>query len=255
MQKNKKIILGILLLIFFLIVVIAVVLGNKTGNNENPNTGIETEEKDRMELVDDYEEFFSVQATINDIDNVEMDSSYVAKEIYIHSISKTRYYFIRCIKMSEFDDSTDVYLLLIVDGKNNSYELEEIKEHIDDLQKYAADYNVVIKNINSSNILLSGSSEPKNVLTSYLEFFKKLLIKDSYAAYNMLHTDTKSKYIDYNDFDANVVNIYQKLSSGIFSYSVKDSNDSEIKTYYFEDDNRNKIVIYEESIMNFKISF
>ena len=48
-------------------------------------------------------------------------------------------------------------------------------------------------------------------------------------------------------------NIYNKLTSKLFSYSTM-KNDGKNK-YAVEDDNRNRIVIYEDGVMNFKISY
>lgn len=254
MQKNKKIILVILLAIFFVIIILAFILGSRV-KDDNNKINETLEEKDRFGMVNEYEEFFTIQTTINDIENIEMDSSYFVKEIYINTKAKTYYYFIKCVKFSEFEEPTNRYLLLILDKNTNSYDLTEINETIKDIQSYAKNYNIIEKNINNTNKILEGNYSDKNILTIYLEYFKKLLIKDSYAAYNMLHEDTRNKYVDYNNFDANVINIYETLSSGIFSISVKEKTEENVKTYSFEDNNRNKIVIYEEGIMNFKISY
>lgn len=255
MKKNQKAILGILLVLFLIIAVLAYVFSGKTKETEKPNNSTEEEKKDRFGLVDDYEEFFSIQSSINDIENVEMDTSYFVQEIYINTISNTYYYFIRITKFAEFDDPVDKYLLLILDKNTDHYELNEINDIISDLESYAKNYNIKEKSINSGSMLMRGNGSTKNILTVYLEYFKILLIKDSQAAYNMLADDTKAKYIDYNDFDSNVINIYESLSSGIFSIGSDDTKNDDIKIYSFEDNNRNKITIYEESIMNFKISY
>jgi len=254
MNSEKKKILGILLLIFFVIIVIALCLSKKNTPNDDPITKPGNTIEKKNGKVDAYEEFLSIQATVNDINNVGISTSYVVKEVYLNSISNTYYYFVKCCKFDEFGYEPNVYLLLIVDN-NNFYELHEINEQIDNLELYAKNYEIEEKQISSSNKLLEGNFSAKNILIMYLEYFKQMLIYDSYTAYNMLYEDTKQKYLDYNDFKNNALNIYENLSSEIFSLNLDEQDEQENKIYKFEDNNRNKIVIYEEDIMNFKISY
>lgn len=253
MQKSKKVILCVLLVLFIIIAIVAYIFSTKTPEEEKPSYTPIVEEKERFGLIEDYKEFFSIQATINGIENVEMDTSYFANEIYINTISHTYYYFIRCTKFAEFVGPEDKYLLLILDKNTNFYELIEINDTVDDLKSYSENYILEEKSINFGNKFANADESVKNILTIYLEYFKILLIKDSLTAYNMLTNETKAKYSDYNDFVSRNIEIYESFSSKIFSYSLEENENNNV--YIFEDDNRNKITIYEESIMNFKISY
>lgn len=258
MKDRKKIILIILAIVFILIIILAIILGMRNNNSNiidgNNNESMSNNQK-TFKKVDNYKEFFSIQNTLND--NKKLSTSYVITELYLNQIGNTKYYFINC---SSFEsdmfletinyDNNNYYLLI---ANNNYYELIRINEEIIDLMVYAKNYDVKIKNINNGQSLKNGETTEENVISIYLTYFKDLLISNPELAYNMLDDTTKKKYSDYNNFYNNIINIYNKLSAKIFAYN-KDANNNK-NVYHIEDNNRNKIIIYENNIMDFKISY
>jgi len=255
MNKDKKWILGIMLLVFLLIIILALFLSKREQPVENPTSGNNEpiiNNQNIFKKIDDYNTFFSIQSTINSDSSIDINTSYIVNEIYVNN----DYYFIHCDLIEGSNYYKDEYLLLKLDSNSNNYELTKIDENVVDLEKYAKNYNVQpISIINNNNKYMSVQTSILNVLTTYVNYFKKMLLYDVDKAYNMLSDDTKAKYVDINDFKVKHMEIYSNLSSKIFSLNINEEQDNKTKTYYFEDDNRNKITIYEDSIMNFKISY
>lgn len=265
MKDRKKIILIILAILTILIILLVLFLNLKGGNNSTGNTGNQgnvnigdgnaTSNQKKFKKVDDYEEFFSIQNTLNDTENLSV--SYVIKELYLNQISDTKYYFINCntfesdMILETVNYKKNNYYLVIVN--NGYYELKKIDEDIEDLMTYAKNYSVETKKISNGKRLKNGETKETNIISLYLTYFKDILISDTESAYDMLTKETKEKYINYTDFYNSVINIYNNISTKVFAYNKKEENNK--KVYYIEDDNRNKIVIYEEDIMNFKISY
>lgn len=256
MNNKKKYIIGILMLIFVFITIIVICL-NMNKEPVTPEPPIENPQiTKRFERVKDYEEFFNIQSTLNDFGNVDISSTYTIKELFVKSINNIHYYFINACKFSEMDYVKNEYYILILDKSTKSYELSKINENITNLEDYAKNYDVIELNIKSSKKLISNNFSTENLLVIYMEYFKQLLIYDPIIAYNLLTDSAKSNYFGYEDFNAKKFDIYNNLSSQIFSFYEAEQKDSEWqKIYYFEDNNRNKVTIYEEDIMNFKISY
>jgi len=255
MKNSKKIIIIILICIFTFITLLVIYLSSINENKpENPSSA-NTNNSKIFKKVDDYEEFFSIQNTLNN--GNELNTSFVIQELYLNRISNTKYYFIKCSKLKSdigaetIDYDKDIYYILIVN--NNYYKLSEINENIDNLEYYAKNYQVQDITINSNSSLKRGYTSEESILTIYIEYFKDMLILDTELAYNMLSEETKENYTSYTDFYNQVINIYNKFSSKVFAYNKKEQDENNI--YYIEDDNRNKIVITESGIMDFKISY
>lgn len=255
MKNGKKTIIITLILIFVLITILVIYLSSKAENNPNKNNINGVNNEKIFKKVDDYDEFFSVQNTLND--GNELNTSFVIQELYLNRISNTKYYFIKCSKLKSdigaetIDYDKNIYYILI--ANNNQYKLSEINGHINDLENYAKNYQVQDITINSGSTLKRGYTSEETILTIYIEYFKDMLILDTELAYNMLSEETKENYTSYTDFYNQVINIYNKLSSKVFAYNKKEQDENNI--YYIEDDNRNKIVITESGIMDFKISY
>ena len=253
MKNTKKTILITLICIFILITILVIYLSSKIENKPNTNNTTNNNEK-IFKKIDTYDEFFAIQNTLNNSN--ELNTSYIVHELYLNSIGNTKYYFINCSKFisnvgaETIDYDKNIYYLLV--ANNNKYNLVELND-IDDLEYYARNYQVVDKAISSNKTLQKGHTSEQNILTIYIEYFKDMLILDTELAYNMLDEETKKDYVNYNDFYNEVINNYNKLSSKIFAYNKQEDDD--INTYYIEDDNRNKIIITEYGIMDFKISY
>ena len=160
--------------------------------------------------------------------------------------------FINDLGAETVDYEKDIYYILIVDS-NNFYELLEVSESIDHLESYAKNYPVKEVNINSHKKMESGTTSIERVISVYIEHFKNMIVVDPLAAFNMLSDNTQKKYVGYSDFYNQSIDVYNKLSSKIFGLNQK--KEENVNIYYIDDNNRNKIIIYEEDIMNFKISY
>ena len=256
MEKTKKIIIITLICIFIFITILVIFLNSheEDKNNTNNINNNETTMKNYFKKVNNYDEFFSIQNTLNNSN--QLNTSYIIQELYLNRIGKTKYYFINCSELESdvgaeiIDYTKNNYYLIIVN--NNKYQLNKLNE-IEDLENYAKNYKVIEKEITSNNVIKKGNIEEEKMLTIYIEYFKDMLILDTELAYNMLDEETKKDYVNYNDFYNEVINNYNKLSSKIFAYNKQEEDD--INTYYIEDDNRNKIIITEYGIMDFKISY
>lgn len=257
MDKGKKMILIFLGLLMIILLIIICIFNMKRNDDSiikdpsNPNPSVTDKNFAR---VNDYDEFYGIQKAVND--NININESFIAEEIYANN-GNLKYYFINgiIIENNLVTDTTNyrnsVNYLVIVDS-NNFYEIKELESNIEDLQGYANNYDFQNKQINSNKKFKNISITSEDLLKSYLAYFKNLLINDSLKAYDMLSKETKAKYNNLEDFSNKKYDIYNLLSSNIFSYSKQDKNET---IYFIEDNNRNKITIHETSIMNFKITY
>lgn len=184
--------------------------------------------------------------------------SYIAKSIYYNPNSSITYYFINgyLTNLTMMEDDYDYYknvnFLIIVDEKTKYYNLLPLDNNID-IERFARTYNITKKDITSEKILSSYTMSEKNKLVVYLTEFLDLMVYDNERAYNMLDDETKKRYSSREDFENQLMDIYNKLSTSVFGFSVKEIDGE--KVYSILDDNQNKITIYEKNIMNYKISF
>lgn len=248
--------------------------------------------RDEIERLEDESLFFGVQKVINDYYNsiFEEDTrtllsildplyiednqilanniyaiigsdygitNYVAKEIYYNPDSSVTYYFVsgdltsNSIMGDEYQFLEDVSFLIIVDESNSNYILRPID--ISDLFSYAEAYNMVERDLESGAIFTEVEVTEVNKLSNYLALFINCLIDNPEEAYDLLDDEAKNDYQSYNDFVSQVVDLYQSLSSKVFSYSSREEDDRVV--YEVIDDNQNKIIIYEYHIMDFQISY
>ena len=184
-------------------------------------------------------------------------TNYVATEIYYNPDSTVTYYFVSgnltsdSIMGDEYQFLEDVSFLIIVDESNNNYILRPIDTS--DLSSYADDYHMVERDLESGATFEEVEVTEVNKLSNYLAIFINFLIDNPEEAYNLLDDETKNNYSSYSDFLAQVVDLYQSLSSKIFSYSSIEEDDRVV--YEVVDDNQNRITIYEYHIMDFQISY
>lgn len=293
-KKKVILFIGIILVfIAFIAIVLSLFLKNQDSEEPtNPNTS--EEEKFNISIVplNDYNEFFTVNQIINqyylsltgsnkqtiynlldeDFKNQEgitlnnLDSkinrnyqstSYTSLEIYYNPDSVITYYFVNGFLENEnlsddsFQYTKNVKYLVIVNKKTYAYSITPINTD-ESILNYANRYHLVRKNLELNHYSVVNTSE-ENVLKTYLNTFKNLLFLDNEVAYNMLSKDTSAKYSSKNDFKNQMLDIYDFIDASIFSYSKKENNNQ--KLYYIIDDNSNKITIYENKVMDFKISY
>ena len=184
-------------------------------------------------------------------------TNYIAKEIYYNPDSSVTYYFIsgdlasNSIMQDDYKFTEDVSFLIIVDESNGSYVLRPIETT--NLHDYALNYNMVERELRNNNTFSAMDISLENKLSTYLALFINFLIDNPEEAYNILYEDTKNNYQNYNDFANQVVDLYQELSSKVFSYSSREDDNCII--YEVIDDKQNQITIYEYHIMDFQISY
>lgn len=184
-------------------------------------------------------------------------TSYMANNIYYNPDSSVTYYFVtgyltsNSIMGDEYRYTDSVSFLVIVDEATSYYVLRPIETS--DLRNYAENYHIVDRNIEEGNRFQVSTYSLENKLTTYLSEFINFLINNPEEAYQLLDDDTKLSYQSYQDFESHIVDIYNMLSSRIFSYSSREEDG--VVVYDIIDNKQNEITIYEYSLMNYQISF
>ena len=184
-------------------------------------------------------------------------TSYMANNIYYNPDSSVTYYFVtgyltsNSIMGDEYRYTDSVSFLVIVDEATSYYVLRPIETS--DLRNYAENYHIVDRNIEEGNRFRVSTYSLENKLTTYLSEFINFLINNPEEAYQLLDDDTKLSYQSYQDFESHIVDIYNMLSSRIFSYSSREEDG--VVVYDIIDNKQNEITIYEYSLMNYQISF
>ena len=184
-------------------------------------------------------------------------TSYMANNIYYNPDSSVTYYFVtgyltsNSIMGEEYRYTVSVSFLVIVDETTSYYVLRPIETS--DLRNYAENYHIVDRNIEEGNRFQVSTYSLENKLTTYLSEFINFLINNPEEAYRLLDDDTKLSYQSYQDFESHIVDIYNMLSSRIFSYSSREEDG--VVVYDIIDNKQNEITIYEYSLMNYQISF
>ena len=144
-----------------------------------------------------------------------------------------------------------VKFLVIVDESTNRYILRPI--NTDNLESYIESYNVKTRELTTGNALTTRTISEEEKITTYLSEFMNFLISEPEASYELLTDSKKREYGSVTNFESQVPDIYESLSSIVFSYA---SSEEENRTVYSVKDNKqNSITIYEYGIMNYQISF
>lgn len=294
MEKHKKKVIFIIGFILVIISVLVIALDRfyKSKEEENkPNPPV-LKFNTEISILNDYNEFFTVNQIINQYyqavvssDNSlllsYLDPDYIAKnnvtainindkikrdfasvsftttEIYYNKDSVITYYFVNGFleDVDPRDDSVQYYknimYMVIVDKNKNTFIISPVTTN-GTIEEYANSYPLEEKIINNNAYRLYNTIE-ENVLQTYLMTFQSLLFLDNKEAYDMLDSDTKSKYLNYEDFLAQVENIYDSIGTKIFGYAKKEENGG--ITYRIVDDKERHFTIYETRVMDFKIAY
>lgn len=190
-------------------------------------------------------------------DNLE-DTSYVAKEIQYIEGENTKYYFVngyllnQIIATEEIEYYENVNYLVITDTHNGLYAIYPLNNS--DYTSFLDNYD--FKNtvdLNKNNKYTNLEVTENNKLTTYINEFLTLMFLDAQTAFDMLDQETQSEFVSYNNFMANLLEIYEKISPVIFSYSKKESENYVL--YNVIDNNNNRIKIYEYNTMKFELGF
>ena len=254
MKNGKKIILVSIFVLLIILTLVVFLLSKRLTSSEPDIPPIDNEEPiniSEVTKIEEYNMFFSIQNLVNE--NLTISESFVATEIYTKKIGDFSYYFVRgaILETSMINDKSiyknNVSYLVVMDSIRN-YEIS-ILEIEDSLKEYAENYENEVNQINTSKKFKKISLDEEKILTFYLEYYRNLLLYDTKMAYDLFTDEAKSKYTNFEEFETNKIDTYYAITSKIFSYSKKDN------TYYIKDDNGRNIIIYENEIMNFKISY
>lgn len=291
MKNNQKIILILIIPILIFTSFIAIFISsNMEDNNANVNnTSNKPIINKQISRLNDYDEFYTVQNTINTIySNIEkpnelikyFDNEYVVsnnlnennilnflninmdnysitiEEIYYNYNSEITYYFIKgyVMEYSMLGDtkySKDKYYLLVVDN-NNHYSLRPL-DNINNLEEYANNYNLKEISINNNSKFTKNKIDDNTKIASYINIFNSLMFADINRTYNMLDDETKKNYQTLNSLNNDIENINNKLFTKFWATSTKENDDNTV--YKVQDKNHNTITITEYYPNDFKIGF
>lgn len=292
MNVKKKVVI-LIIIILCVVTFLALILFNKKENiSESENSNIIISNSELVLLKNNDEVFWALQKAINDyydllsnknktdllsvldddfvlknginIDNVlniiysnYEDVSFLIKKIYFLEGETITYYFINGYLLNQYIYNEEVkyygdvnYMIIV--NSNKSYRIYPLTD---------SNFNDFVNNfvfrdnlsINSNFSLKFNEISEKNKLVTYINQYKLLMYVDVDYAYSLLTDNAKNNYLSISDYENNIDNIYNKLSSVIFSFS-KDNND-EFVLYNIIDNNNNKIKIYEYNTMDYKIDY
>ena len=147
--------------------------------------------------------------------------------------------------------TSHVKFLVIVDESTNRYVLRPIEA--DNLEDYIDSYNIKVRELTTGNALATRTISEEEKITTYLSEFMNFLISEPNEAYELLTDSKKREFGSATNFVSQVPDIYETLSSTVFSYAMSEEEDRTV--YSVKDNNQNSITIYEYGIMNYQISF
>lgn len=184
-----------------------------------------------------------------------IDVNYNIKNIYYNAGSDVTYYFVDGYVLNYTVETTDlidnVQFLIIVDESTSCYELRPIETN--NILEYAKNYNLTDRNITGKNTFITKTISLERKLTLYLSNFILLLVEFPEQSYKLLTNEMQEEFGNIDNFKNQVLEIYDKLSPVIFSYTTEEVDKGKI--YTVKDNKQNSITIYEYGIMNYQISF
>lgn len=208
-------------------------------------------------LDEEYIDEFNITTSnlYNYINHNYANAAYTPKEIYYNPNSDVTYYFIDGYVMNYTVSATSftshVKFLVIVDESTNRYVLRPIEA--DNLEDYIDSYNIKVRELTTGNALATRTISEEEKITTYLSEFMNFLISEPNEAYELLTDSKKREFGSATNFVSQVQDIYETLSSTVFSYAMSEEEDRTV--YSVKDNNQNSITIYEYGIMNYQISF
>jgi len=187
--------------------------------------------------------------------------TYVSRQMYEKSTANFSYYFVKG-DVQNYDnisqmltEEENIYFLIVVDSKNKTYSIMPLVIG-GSFQSFAQEYNILSTpkiSKNDYNLFKTQKYTDELISIYYVSYYKNLLYLNSEKAYNMLDTTLKAAYGEYQYFVEDLPNIYQSISTNIFSYSIKNvSGQTKISVNM---SNGQKIEFTENEIMNFIVNF
>lgn len=245
-------------------------INNKTTNSNKDEDDIIS--GDKLQVLDNETMFFSLQNSINTyyenmgndkyIKNIIIDKkenndhyleiSFIMEKAYYQELNDSEVYFVNGYLLDSSSESSSYIdnVSYFIYKKNNTIRLKRIETN--NFEKYIKNiyYNKSI-NIKDGVEFTTQSITDESKLSFYISCFKNLLYRNPKKAYSYLDNNMLKYYDKYSIFYAKIDDIYEKMSSVIFSYGVNGQNEE--KVYNIVDNNQNIIVITESGIMDYKI--
>ena len=235
----------------------AVYFGVQKIINDYYNAIFNEETSKILEMLDPiYKEENMIQANnlYSFIQNVGI-ANYLAYEIYYNPNSSVTYYFVdgslsgNSVMGDDYTFFLDVQFVIIVDNDYH-YVLKPIKT--DNIFSFAQDYEMTERKLDSDLTFEGVSVSVQSKLSNYMAIFVNFLIDNPSEAYKLLSSSFKKHYGSEKKFIDESFQLYEKISSKIFSYSSESSGEENI--YTIIDDKQNKWIIHENRVMDFDIS-
>ncbi len=187
------------------------------------------------------------------------DISYYSKLMYVKSSGNIFYYFVEGEEQlynfieERLTEEEKIAYLVIVDKNNDTFSITPLKtlSFFEYAKNYIVSSNKQVK-ANAYNSYFKDSIDDEIICSYYINYFKTLLYLNSEKAYNMLESNYKASFEDYEDFVNNLQKIYDRLNPRLLNYSVKGENGKRV--YSIINNNNIRIEMTESSILNFKIS-
>ena len=272
-----------------------VIISNKENENKsNNNLTNNTNNRRSLGKLNDYQEFFNVNALINayyfemtsnnktallnimdpsyivtknitenNISNFIVtgyeDITFVSKVIYAKGQNNIMYYFVNGEEQlynfadEELFEKENINYLVTIDINNGAYSITPLTGS--SLFDYAQSYKMLSSKkieLNNYNEYKASTYSDQTISVYYLNYFRIMLYLNTEKAYNMLSSEYKNSFNDYEDFVNHLESIYELLNSNILSYAVKGENGS--RYYSIISNNEQRIDFNETAIMNFAVT-
>lgn len=197
------------------------------------------------------EEFLN-NFNLNNLFNYYNDPSFQLMELLSKNSDNITYYFASGYTIDYQMIGSEIYnpkvnFLLIVKG--NTFRIRPLDNGVN-IQDLYNSLDLDNTSIQTGEVFSLINPTDKNKLETYINNFLNLLIVDKERAYNFISDKTKEKYGNYSGFVNNATDIYNNLSSSIKTIAKQNDN-----IFVVTDNNDNKITIYENHIMNYKLEF
>lgn len=180
--------------------------------------------------------------------------SYIVNKVLCNNSNKIVYYFVTGYILDNDFETTKLqdnisYLLIV---KNGYYVLIPLEREVD-IDTYSRNYNIINKDIPTTNSYKRSNISEKNKMVMYIANYMNLLIANTRKAYSMLGEEALKKYDSFDDFNNRVTETYKSISATVFAYNISTKDNKTI--YKIKDNKQRTIEIIEDYPMDYKINY
>ena len=264
----------IVIVIICTLITVLVLLLNRKSNVE------------KMEIVTDYNTFFSVSNCVNDYINYLtkedseaiynlLSSDYVGTEdtgitstypenssAVIDSIKEIKlnsrqiiYYVTGKIIQNNFDETSvidnDFSIIVLIDYNNITYSIipvDNYKKIVNKIKKINIEKNE-FNNLKKTNLV-----SKEQICVLYMSDYIDKINNDINSAYELLTVKMKEKYPTIDSYQTYINNNKDKFTTVADKCRVTEGKDN-TRTYYVVDGNENEYTFYEDGIMNYTVDY